>query len=338
MEGNNLAKYVNTFDYDNMRLIARKSIVSSRSMCDTSFQIGGFKFNLPIVPANMKSVVNAELAVELAKRGFFYIMHRFEIMEKSLDFVKKVFEINKTLENPLPISVSIGVKKESYDFLKSCSKFGYNLDFITLDIAHAHSDAAKDMVKFSRSIFPESFIIAGNIMTPEAADWLIDAGADCVKLGLGPGSVCTTKLDTGFGSAQWQAYCIKLVSSHIQKKYKRKIYICADGGIKLRGDVAKALAVGADFIMAGGRLAGFDESPGTIIQDNNGAIWKAYYGSASAENKNEKKHIEGRHTLVHLKGSIWDELQAQTEALRSSISYAGGKDLSVFQDVEFAVV
>jgi GMP reductase len=249
----------------------------------------------------------------------------------------------------IPVSISIGVKGDDYSLLEQCAdkSLGLALDFITVDIAHAHSDSARKIVERSRELFPKSFIIAGNIMTSEAAKFLIDAGANAVKVGIGPGSVCSTKLDTGFGSAEAQASCVKEISDYISEHYpspadgsadENKKYIIADGGIKHRGDIAKALVVGADMVMIGGRLAGFEESPGHIIQDNDGTAWKSFFGSASAQNKNVKRHVEGRHKLIPLKGSIWNELDAQTDALRSSISYSGGKDLSSLRSVDFLLV
>lgn len=315
------------FDFEDINLIANKGIVKSRKECDTSIILNGFTFKIPIIPANMSAVINEELCVWLAKNNYFYIMHRFNIDQ--IKFVKKMHE------QKLYASISIGVKNEDRILLTEFKTMNLIPEFITIDIAHGHSNAMEEMIKFITTTFnkvnKKPFIIAGNVMTKTAVQDLEKWGADAIKFGVGPGKACITKLKTGFGTGGWQLNALKDVVGATNKP------IIADGGIRCNGDIAKAIAFGATMIMAGSILTGYDESPGKIVTINNQS-YKEYFGSASIFNKVKAQNIEGKKILVPYKGAIAVAYKEIQEDLQSAIAYAGGANLTALTKCDYVIV
>jgi GMP reductase len=187
------------------------------------------------------------------------------------------------------------------------------------------------MIKHIKKHLNDSFVIAGNVGTPEAVIDLENAGADATKVGIGPGKVCITKLKTGFGTGGWQLAALERISKVAKKP------LIADGGIRNHGDLAKSIKFGATMIMIGSLFAGHEESPGQLIEID-GNKFKSYYGSASYNQKGEMKNIEGKEILVPYKGSIINTLNEMQQDLQSSISYSGGKDLSSLREVDFVIL
>lgn len=309
------------FDFQNINLEPRMGIVESRSDCNTSINLGGFNFKLPIVPANMECVINEELAIKLAKSGYFYILHRFDVDQ--VKFIK----LMKSLD--LVTSISIGVNDDAYELIEELKSLDLTPDFITIDIAHGHSIKMKKMLEFVKRELPKSFIIAGNISSIQAVEDLQSWGADALKVGVAPGSACTTYPATGFGSRNCQASTVWECSK------VSKVPIIADGGIRTPGDIAKSLVLGASMVMIGGMLSGFEDSPGSIVEVS-GKKYKEFWGSASAFQSGKKNRIEGIKNLVDLKPkTLLEEMIYLEECLQSAISYAGGKDLSAFESVRW---
>jgi len=312
------------FDYEDIQLIPAKSIVRSRSECDTSVELGGRRFALPVVPANMQTVIDEDLAVWLAENNYFYVMHRFEEHTRK-DFIKMMNDKN------LYASISLGIKENEYDFVKELADENLLPEYITIDVAHGHSDAVIDMIHHVKKHLPETFLIAGNVGTPEAVRELENAGADATKVGIGPGKVCTTKLKTGFGTGGWQLAAL----SHCSKAARKPLI--ADGGIRTHGDIPKSIRFGATMVMIGSLFAGHDQSPGKMVEIN-GRPFKEYFGSASAHQKGERRNVEGKKMLLEYKGDIAHTLSDMKQDLQSSISYAGGNDVEALRKVDYVIV
>ena len=312
------------FDYEDIQLIPRKCVVKSRRECDTSIKFGKHVFRMPVVPSNMETVIDEKLAITLAKENYFYVMHRFD-EEARIPFIKKMNELG------LFTSISVGVKDYEYDFILKLKKLNLIPDYITIDIAHGHSDSVINMIKHIKTHLNDTFVIAGNVGTPEAVIDLEKAGADATKVGIGPGKVCITKLKTGFGTGGWQLAALERCS-----KVARKPLI-ADGGIRHNGDIAKSIRFGASMVMIGSLFAGHEESPGKTTEIN-GVKMKEYYGSASEYQKGERTNVEGKKITIPLKGSIKDTLIEMEQDLQSSISYSGGKDLDSIRSVDYVVI
>ncbi|PTJ86623.1 GMP reductase [Staphylococcus hyicus] len=312
------------FDYEDIQLIPNKSIVKSRSEIDTSIQFGPKRFKLPVVPANMQTVMNETLAEWFAENDYFYIMHRFDEAAR-LPFVKKM------KDKGLFASISVGVKEGEFKFIESLKEADLSPEYITIDIAHGHSDQVIEMIQHIKKLLPEVFVIAGNVGTPEGVRELENAGADATKVGIGPGRVCITKIKTGFGTGGWQLAAV----NHCSKAARKPII--ADGGIRTHGDIAKSVRFGASMVMIGSLFAAHDESPGETVEVD-GKKYKEYFGSASEYQKGERKNVEGKKMFVEHKGSLKDTLTEMQEDLQSSISYAGGKDIGALRKVDYVIV
>jgi GMP reductase len=311
------------FDYDNVLLLPRKCRVESRSECDTSVTLGQHTFRLPVVPANMKTVVDSQICVWLARKGYFYVMHRFDL--DNLQFVRDM------AAQGLYASISVGVKKADHEAISRMRNEGLRPDFITIDIAHGHADSVHAMISHIKENLPDTFVIAGNVGTPEAVIDLENWGADATKVGIGPGKVCITKLKTGFGTGGWQLSALKWCARVATKP------IIADGGIREHGDIAKSVRFGASMVMIGSMLAGHEESPGATVEVD-GKLYKEYYGSASDFNKGEYKHVEGKRILEPVKGKLAETLVEMEQDLQSSISYAGGTRLMDVRRVNYVIL
>ena len=311
------------FDYDNILLLPRKCRVESRSECDASVELGGRQFRLPVVPANMKTVVNEAICTWMAQHGYFYVMHRFHV--DNVAFVKRMKEAG------LYASISLGVKQPDHDAVDQLAAQGLVPEYITIDIAHGHADTVQKMIAYLKAKLPASFVIAGNVATPEAVIDLENWGADATKVGVGPGKVCITKMKTGFGTGGWQLSALKWCARVATKP------IIADGGIREHGDIAKSVRFGATMVMIGSLLAGLEESPGKTVEVD-GKLFKEYYGSASDFNKGEYKHVEGKRILEPVKGTLEATLREMEEDIQSSISYAGGKKLMDIRKVNYVTL
>ena len=299
-------------DYDDVMLVPGRCVVGSRSEVDVTRSLGGRTFNLPVVPANMSTVINEKLAIQLAKSNYFYVLHRFNV--DVIKFLKRC-ELANTFS-----SISLGVKEADYILLDEIKDSGYHPDYITVDVAHGYSDAVAAMVRKIKELLPTTYVIAGNVATPAGALFLEE-------------SACLSSPNTGFGTRGWQLSAIEeIANSGLSSE------IIADGGIKTYGDIAKSLAFGADFVMIGGMFAGHNESPGSLIKDDTGKMFKEFFGSASEFQKGHKKNVEGKKLIVAAKGSIFETMQTIKENLQSSVSYAGGDNLEDLTNSEFVFI
>ncbi|MEY2617274.1 MAG: Guanosine monophosphate reductase [Pseudomonadota bacterium] len=311
------------FDYDNVLLLPRKCRVESRSECNAGVELGGRTFRIPVVPANMKTVVDESICLWMARNGYFYVMHRFDL--DNVSFVRRMHEAGAYA------SISLGVKAADYAAVDTLAAHGQVPEYITIDIAHGHADTVQRMIAHLKQKLPRSFVIAGNVGTPEAVIDLENWGADATKVGIGPGKVCITRMKTGFGTGGWQLSALKWCARVATKP------IIADGGIREHGDIAKSIRFGATLVMIGSMLAGHEESPGQTVEVD-GKLYKEYYGSASDFNKGEYKHVEGKRILEPVKGKLADTLREMEEDVQSSISYAGGRSLMDIRKVNYVIL
>lgn len=331
--------------YSDIVLVPQKSEVESRSHVDVSCKLGNHMFNLPVVPANMKTVIDESLARELSDNAYFYVMHRFGI--NNYEFVKLANE-----EGWRITSISVGVKQSDIDILEKIAKDRFDLDYVTIDIAHGHSVLMERTLKKIKDLFGEkTFVIAGNVASSDAVYELTQWGADAIKVGIGQGSPCTTKDKTGF--------TMPMFSCMLECSKNTDIPLIADGGVKCNGDVAKAMVAGADMVMVGGTFVECTDSPAETVDktfhtgffksetyrpskfspEYKTTHYKRYYGSASQYNKGHDKNVEGILREVPCNDLTYlEKLDEMTMDLQSSVSYAGGKDLSCLPSTEYLLV
>ena len=331
-----------SLNYKDIHLIPNYSRLKSRSQADTFVDWGRFTFKLPIVPANMASCISFEKATWLAQNGYFYIMHRFYEYDEILNWMRRM---NKCKDLLPFISISIGIKERDVKLLETIIDERLRLDFVTVDVAHGDHEEAIDMLKYLRDLkrllYPELFIIGGNIATTDAYLRMIPY-CDAVKVGIACGASCITYNKTGFASPMFST-----VQAIAEERREIGIgdydivpnplpFIIADGGISSNGDIAKALVAGADMVMAGSMFARCIDSPAMV--DPTDPTKKLYFGSASSMNGN-KKNIEGRTLSMPMNGMTYEQkLKEVHQDLASAISYAGGNDLDAFRDVEYRLI
>lgn len=310
------------YRYSDVCLVPKKGILKSRSLADTSVQLGKRKFRLPIIPANMRCTIDPRLAYSLTKENCFYVMHRFD---DTLAFIRHA------VSNSHFISISVGVTAEDKRVVDLIKRSDIKPEYITIDIAHGHSIQALEMVGFIKSELPETFLIAGNIATVDGARELKNAGADAIKVGVGQGNACTTKDKTGFTVPMFT--CVReIANAHLE------LPIIADGGVRCNGDIAKAIAAGATMVMCGSIFAECSDSPSDIVTGEDGTTYKLYYGSASTHNKTEHTHIEGTLKRVPQNTMTYSQkLEEIRQDLASAISYSGGKSLNDLKFVDYCV-
>ena len=312
--------------YRDISLVPNYSELESRSFADArmAMPVHGSDidrhFESPLIPANMKCTIGDVLAYDLSESGYFYVMHRFD--HDQLEWVKS----NQNFDL---ISMSLGVKASDYELINNIRKDNLRVDYITIDVAHGHHILMKNILAHVRNQLPDVTIIAGNVATVSGTIDLKAWGADVVKVGIGGGSACITKDQTGFTTPMY---------STIQKIFDIThgvIPLIACGGAESNGDLAKAIHAGANGIMVGGMLAACIDAPGKTFRDGN-TTYKEYYGSASAESKGENKHVEGAvRNLICNNTTYLETLHDTKEALQSAISYAGGKSLYDIRKAEY---
>ena len=316
------------YTFSDVCIVPKKSSIPSRDDIKFDTKIGNHSYFLPIASANMPAIASPVLVQEVCLNGGCGIMHRFcEIDEAEEQFKYTQDYIRTKLNMYDGVGVSIGVKEADKKRFETLYQTGARV--FCIDVAHGHHELVHEMLKWinnqiflwDRSGRGNITLIAGNIATAEAALDLGNWGADAVKVGIGPGSACTTRLDTGVGVPQ--LFALEQVYNAVNTQ-KTPVSIIADGGCSCVGDIAKALKF-ADMVMVGKMLAGTLESPGDYINVG-GRDKKVFYGSASFRNKGQKKHIEGRDFLVDRKGPVESVLNKISDGLKSSFSYTGSSN------------
>jgi len=308
--------------FDDVLLVPRCSGFTSRfnGDIDLSTKITRtIQLKYPILSANMDTVTERTMAAAMRDLGCLGIIHRFMNVYAQID----------QLEGLRPCIACIGVGHSSRERLEILTH-DLNLDTVLIDIAHGHCTAMIEQIKWVKSTYPSMDVIAGNIATYEAAIDLINAGADALKVGVGPGSLCTTRIRTGIGIPQLTAIdeC-----SRATYEVNQPVFLIADGGIRNSGDIVKALAAGADAVMLGNLFAGTDETPGEVFTRGNPPIkFKTYRGMASRKAQESWKgyatSIEGEMIDVPYKGPIKGVFEDLIAGILSGMSYQGAHDLA----------
>ena len=312
---------------DDVLLMPKYSDISSRSGVDLSVDFGkGIVLKNPIVAANMMNVCGAEMAIAISDLGGMAILHRFMEYEEIPKLFKSLTEQDSWRAGH--IGCSVGVHEKDKKLVSDCVAAGCKI--ICVDIAHGHSKVGVDMTRWIHENYPDALLISGNIATADSAEALYASGADVVKCGIGSGSICTTRIETGNGVAQLTALemafknslsCEKDDQGNILK-VKRKYKVIADGGIRRAGDAVKYLCF-SDAVMLGNVLAGTNEAPGeTFVMD--GVTYKKYAGSST----HKSNHVEGVVGLVPSKGPVKDVCRHFLEGISSGCSYQGVNNLT----------
>lgn len=322
--------------FDDVLLEPQFSDIGTRSVIGLLTWVSPLRqINIPFIAANMDSVCESKMAIAMDNEGGLGVIHRYMSYERQIEEVTKVAANSRCANVPL-VAAAVGVKNGVVDHVKRLVDAGVGI--IVIDVAHGHHKLVGDLVHDLRS---EAFVakdglpveyMAGNVATPDGVEYLCLSGADIIKVGVGPGSLCTTRIVTGHGIPQLLAIasCALMAS-----KYNRPIV--ADGGIRNSGDVVKALAAGANSVMCGSLFAGTDETPGEFFGDPNGQRYKMYRGMASTEAQrdfygNDPDAPEGTTTTVRSKGPLADVLKQLVSGVRSGLSYSGSYNLPEFQE------
>ncbi len=307
----------------------KRSQIQSRSHVDLNRV---FKFlhsqnhwqGIPIIAANMDQVASFSMARALAKHHMLTAIHKHYSLKDWQSFIQ-THQDDTLLKH---IMVSTGISDEDFKQTKNILQLSKQLRFICIDVANGYAQHFIDFVKKVRNTFPEHIVVAGNVVTGEMVEELLLSGADIIKVGIGPGSVCTTRIKTGVGYPQLSAIIECADAAHGLQGH-----IISDGGCICPGDVAKAFGGGADFVMLGGMFAGHDECDGEII-NKNGQPWMRFYGmsSQSAMEKHtglvpDYRASEGKEVLVPCKGSVTNTAQDILGGIRSACTYVGASKL-----------
>lgn len=297
--------------FDDVLLVPKQGVLEHRADADISSELyRGFKLEIPIISANMPSVTEHHMARAMWDSGGFGILHRFNTVEENIEEYCMA-----AIGGTRNIGTSFGYR--NWSRVDSLHEVGCRI--FCLDVAHGDHELTIAHIKYFKDFYPYSKLIVGNVATFFAACRLAEAGADAIKVGVGPGAACRTREVTGFGVPQLSA--IIEVSRIKLKKYYPDVRIIADGGIKNSGDIVKALAAGADTVMIGSLLAGCDEAP------NPGE----YYGNAS-EYINGHRAPEGSYGKVERKGLVKDVIKELAWGIRSGISYGGATNIAELRE------
>lgn len=312
------------YSIDDVMLKPKLSKISSRSLVDTSVDLGkGVKLSLPLITSNMKTIAGLKMARAISDLGGLGLLHRFMPHSEIVGILKELLANapNRT------VGGSVGAKEEDKTLVdRMVNEAGCKI--ICVDLAHGHSKICFKMTEWIAKKYPQVLLISGNVSTGEGAKYLHNAGADAIRVGQGSGSLCTTRVETGNGVAQMTALSDCFNTSFPLINNARKFKIIADGGIKNSGDAVKCL-VYSDAVMVGRILAGTEETPVEAYYDNiDGCKYKAYEGSSTHKNH----HIEGVKTRVPYKGPVAPVIENFMQGIRSGCSYQGAENLEQLKE------
>ena len=320
--------------FDDVTLVPKYSEILP-SEVDTSIKLtNNLKLRIPLLSSAMDTVTESKMAIAIARAGGLGVIHR------NLDVKTQISEIKKVKIKKLLVGAAVGAGPS--EFKRADAILKENIDMIVVDTAHGHTKKVSEIIKFiKKRKNKKTALCAGNIATPEAAKFLLKLGVDIIKVGIGPGSICTTRLVAGIGVPQLSA--ILTVRNGVQNK---NVKIISDGGIKYSGDLAKAFAAGADAVMVGSLFAGTDETPGKLIK-RAGKLFKSFRGMGSvgamnkgsadryfqSKQKDISKYVpEGVEGFAKYKGKVEKIIFKLIGGLKSSMGYLGSKQIKYLRN------
>jgi len=303
-----------TVTFDDILLVPQYSEVMSRKSISIASSLGEHNFELPIISSPMDTITDSMMSAAMGAAGGLGIIHRYNTIDEQCKHVE-------CLPQDCPVGAAIGVTGDYLERAKELVEAGVNI--LCVDVAHGHHALTRHAIKSLRKSLGDIHIMAGNVATLEGFNDLSDWGADSIRVGIGGGSICSTRIQTGHGVPTLQSIMDCSVSD-------RPAALIADGGIKTPGDIVKALAAGADFVILGSMLAGTMETPGDWVY-NNGERYKTYRGMASVEAqidwRGHTSSVEGVSHIVPHKGPVKDILKSLSNSIRSGLSYSGALNL-----------
>ena len=315
--------------FDDVTLVPKYSEILPSDV-DTSIKLTKFlKLKIPLLSSAMDTVTESKMAIAIGRAGGIGVIHR------NLDIKKQLLEIQKVKKHKILVGAAVGAGPKEFERASAILK--ENVDLIVVDTAHGHTKKVSEIIRFiKKKKNKKTALCAGNVATAQAAKFLKKLGVDIIKVGIGPGSICTTRLVAGIGVPQLSA--ILNVRNGVRDK---NVKIISDGGIKYSGDLAKAFAAGADVVMIGSLFAGTDETPGKLIKKN-GKLFKSFRGMGSvgamnkgsadryfqSKQKDISKYVpEGVEGLAKYKGKVSNVIYKLVGGLRSSMGYLGSKQI-----------
>jgi len=321
-----------TLSFDDVLLTPQKSDIKSRKEIDIGSDLAGRHFRLPVISSPMDTVTGVNMITSMCSAGGFGILHRYNYIEEQAKIIEEAR--NRGIET---LAAAVGVTNDFVIRAEELVNAGANI--LCIDVAHGHHSNVEIAIKKLKDKFGNDVaIIAGNVATDEGYVDLCKWGADAVRVGIGGGSICSTRIQTGHGLSTFQSIlaCADANKASESPLYAAQKYefdpkpIIADGGIKSSGDIVKAIAAGADFVILGSMLAGTAEAPGEAFTDTNGKSYKAYRGMSSRAAQEDWRgfasSLEGVSTTIPYKGSVEHILEDIAQNIRSGFSYSGARN------------
>jgi len=310
------------YSYEDVLIVPKYNRILSRSQVNFKTKVSrNYFIDIPLLAANMDTICEYEMAIALGKLGGLGVIHQFLTIEE------QVLQVRKVKKEGLVCAVAIGLKNKE-NIVSELVKEGVNILF--LDVSHAHSKHVGEVLRYVKENYPKVDVVVGNIATKDAARYFLSKGADGVKVGVGPGSMCTTRIVSGAGVPQISAIM------DVYEETQGRIPIIGDGGIRFPGDITKAIGAGASCVMLGFAFAGKIETPGKIIEKD-GQRFKMYRGSASngaaikkakIQNECDKEiYVEGVQTVTPLQGNVGEVVREYLKGLASGMTYMDAKNM-----------
>jgi len=322
------------YTYDDINIIPKYSEIEHRDKINISTRFTKKTLlDIPIISSPMDTITGLDMAREMMNWGGVGVIHRFMSIEEQAELMNKLCYMpgseHVILKNDLPRCAAIGVKDDYLE--RSQELFNNGCNVLLIDVAHGHHKLVGEAIEEIKTRLEQIEVIAGSVATGEATKYLCEKGADAIRVGIGNGSLCETRIRTGVGIPQVFAIidCVSIADDY-------NVPIIADGGVRNIGDVCKGLACGADTIMLGSLLSGTKETPGTIEKIGkwpNEQLHKKYRGSASLDSKKSRGHnknVEGNHKVIPYKGKVKRIINDIQDGIRSSFSYVGANTIDEF--------